>query len=153
MGANPRTKGQSGEREIADALNYVVFSEMKKQGDPKPIINSIQRNQQQSAVGGADLTNTFDLAIEVKRQEALAINTWWAQCVKSAERNGHIPVLVYRQNRGKWKVVMNCELLVSQHGTQVRHLQVRAEISWEDFLAYFADRVAIALQIGHKVTI
>lgn len=153
MGANPRTKGQTGERDIADALNYIVFCTMKSAGDPNPIINSIQRNQQQSAVGGADLTNTFGLAIEVKRQETLSINTWWIQCLKSAERNKEVPVLVYRQNRGKWRVVLMVDVPVNEFRLDIHPRHVRAEISWEDFLLYFGDRVKIFLSQGHVIKV
>ena len=99
---NVRQKGQEGEREVARALNVVICEVLKAHGIPPPPKDVVQRNQNQSAVGGSDLSNTFNLAIEVKRQEELSVNTWWKQCEKSAMENpGDVPVLVYRQNNLK----------------------------------------------------
>ncbi len=134
---NPRTKGAGGEREIADDLNYIVYSVMKELGYDKPSITSIQRNQNQSAVGGADLTGTFKLAIEVKRQEVLSVNTWWDQCVKSAQARNELPVLLYRQNGKKW----HCVLMVRVAIADSMETSVRGEISYDDFKAIFRARV------------
>ena len=76
MGINIRQKGQEGEREIQRVLEPVVRKVLERNGIPLPDKAIIRRNQNQSAVGGSDLSNTFGLAIEVKRQEALSINTW-----------------------------------------------------------------------------
>jgi hypothetical protein len=109
MGANPRTKGQSGEREVADMLNFIIYQSMKEMEFPEDqclkAMSSVQRNQNQSAVGGNDLTNCLGLSIEVKRQETLSVPAWWRQCCEAAERNGEKPVLMYRQNRKAWRVV------------------------------------------------
>ena len=80
MAINVRTKGQTGEREICDFFNNIykeVYEYLQMSLPAKPIA---QRNQNQSAVGGCDITNTCFFAVEVKRQEALSINTWWKQC-------------------------------------------------------------------------
>ncbi len=109
MGINIRTKGQEGEREIQRILNGVVDEVRKEFGLPAhaKIDKPFQRNQNQSAVGGADLSNPFNIEIEVKRQEALSVNTWWKQCILSAARTNGIPILIYRQNRKPWNVIMN----------------------------------------------
>jgi hypothetical protein len=108
MSINIRNKGQTGEREIADILNFIVYSVMKEKNFPEEEclkgISRIQRNQNQSAVGGNDLTDCFGLSIEVKRQEQLAVSTWWTQCIAAANRNNEMPVLIYRQNRKAWRV-------------------------------------------------
>ena len=80
---NIRTKGRAGEREVAKMLNDIV-SDVNRELNNVVIKGSVaaqpfQRNQNQSAVGGHDLSNPFGLAIEVKRQETLSINTWWEQ--------------------------------------------------------------------------
>ena len=102
MGINIRAKGAGGEREICDVLNSIIQDTMRILKFPPKEVEAagrtVQRNQNQSAVGGNDLTNTFGLSIEVKRQEQLAINTWWAQCLAAANRNNEHPVLLYRQN-------------------------------------------------------
>lgn len=140
MALNARTKGQEGEREIARDLNAIVDELLVEFGlarqDPgKP---RIQRNQQQSAVGGCDLVGTFGLAIEVKRQEQLSINTWWAQCVASAQKLGEEPVLLFRQNakpgqRTKWR----CMLMVDLEIPGSEALATRAEIDYDAFLMWF----------------
>lgn len=138
MTINVRTKGATGEREIANALNDILYEVLAELGMDKPDAPIIQRNQNQTAVGGKDLTNTFDLAIEVKRQEQLSVNTWWAQCVRSAERNKEKPVLIYRQNRMSWRVVMMVGIpLPGVNGSGMSIMNVRGEISWENFLTWF----------------
>ena len=106
MGANPRTKGQNGEREVALLLNGIlvlVLRELKRPAeDIGKAATSVQRNQNQSAVGGGDLINTFGLCIEIKRQETLNVEAWWRQCQTQAKRNVEWPVLLYRQNNKAW---------------------------------------------------
>lgn len=135
MGINIRTKGQEGEREVARALNSIVESVLTKHGIPFPTKPVFQRNQNQSAVGGSDLSNPFYLAIEVKRQEALAINTWWTQCCKSAIADAALPVLIFRQNgKRDWRCILRVDVPLEQ-GVHVSG--IRAEISWSDFLQWF----------------
>lgn len=154
MGANPRTKGAGGEREIADDLNYIVYKTMKELGMPNPTMSSIQRNQNQSAVGGCDLTGTFNLAIEVKRQEALSVNTWWQQCTASAQARNETPVLLYRQNGKKWRCVLMVELpLQGANGVSWATMQRRAEISWDDFKEWFAVWARKHLETGYEVKV
>ena len=145
---NIRAKGANGEREISDALNYIVYSAMKEFGLP-PIINSIQRNQNQSAGGGGDLTGTMGLSIEIKRQEALQINTWWKQCCASADRNNEIPVLIYRQSRKPWYVVINSWLLLPNNA----YIQSRCTIEYEQFKVFFTEYVRRKLRDGYIVKI
>lgn len=141
---NIRQKGQEGEREIQRALEPIVRKLMLEGGYPlsdKPIV---QRNQNQSAVGGSDLSNTFGLCIEVKRQEQLAINTWWKQCEAAAKDNDEHPVLVYRQNGKKWR----CVTLVWLHLPGGMQQQARAEMDWDSFLGWFEQWVRLKLVQG-----
>jgi len=103
---NIRAKGFNAEREVATLLNGLLIITMREMGYPENEISarSIQRNQNQSAVGGNDLSNTMGLGIEIKRHENLSgINGWWKQCVEGAARNNDHPVLLYRQNNSKWR--------------------------------------------------
>ncbi len=134
MAINIRTKGQEGEREVARAMNSIVESVLANRGIPIPSRPTVQRNQNQSAVGGSDLTNPFLLAIEVKRQEQLSINTWWNQCLAASVADGALPVLVYRRNKQAWGVVMLVDVPLGE-GAHVS--SIRAEISWSDFLQWF----------------
>lgn len=148
---NIRTKGQEGEREIVRALDGIIQKVAKEHGYE---LNgsSVQRNQNQSAVGGCDLSNTFGLAIEVKRQEVLSINTWWDQTVAQAKRNGEVPVLLYRQNRKSWKCVINGEVPLAQLSaiSQPSTVPARVEISWESFLTWFQIWVHQKMQYGEQ---
>lgn len=141
MGINPRTKGAGGEREIADALNFIIYKAMQKLGHPEPeclkSMSTVQRNQNQSAVGGSDLTNVFGLSIEVKRQENLSIPTWWTQCVASANRNNEIPVLIYRQNRKPWRVRLPVQINVPGQTGQ-GSISIIGEIGFDEFKAWFS---------------
>lgn len=139
---NVRQKGAEGEREVARALNSIINTVLAAKGIPLPPEDIVQRNQNQSAVGGSDLSNTFGLSIEVKRQEQLAINTWWAQCEASAKRNNELPVLIFRQNsKGgpkRWRVIMyaNLEIFAPQ-GYNTSTVKARCEVEWESFLQWF----------------
>jgi len=103
---NIRHKGQRGEREVAILLNGMLILVMRELGYSEPdvlaAVSSVQRNQNQTAVGGDDLVNTFEMSIEIKRHETLHVNSWWTQCVDQAKRNNYWPVLLYRQNNKPW---------------------------------------------------
>jgi hypothetical protein len=142
MGVNIRTKGAGGEREIADILNGAIYLTYKERGLPYPSSPIVQRNQNQSAVGGQDLVGTFGYAIEIKRQETLNINTWWKQCVASADTLGEEPVLIFRQSREKWRVILNA--YAQAPGLSI-YTSVRAEITIIDFVRLFRQAVTRAL--------
>lgn len=148
-------KGKTGEREVANALNGVIQEVLKRnQWSPEAVAACsmcVQRNQNQSAVGGSDLTNVFGIAVEIKRQEVLSINTWWSQCVAAAVRNKEFPVLVYRQNHKAWRVVMYGSLplpTVNAPGQTLETVSARIELSWDDFLRWFFHWVERKLMNG-----
>lgn len=157
MSINIRQKGQTGEREVAQALNPIVLRLLAKHGHQLPPADKppIQRNQNQSAVGGSDLTGTFGLAIEIKRQEQLSINTWWEQCLASAKNSQEVPVLVYRQNGKKWRVVLYAAIGLpdgrddsTASRTSGGYVRARVEMDWESFLRWFEVWVDKMLQGG-----
>jgi len=139
-------KGKQGEREVKDAMNYCVYLAMQELGYPKEEclkgMSMIQRNQIQTAIGGADLTSCFGLSIEVKRQEALTIGTWWKQCEASAKRDNNTPVLIYRQNHKAWRV-RTYAWAPLPNGHQI---QILAEMDWESFRVWFKEWVKADLQ-------
>ena len=150
---NIRAKGANGEREVAKALNAIIQKCMQDEGfTPSQVLaaaNSVQRNQNQSAVGGNDLSHTFGMSIEVKRQEALAINSWWKQTEAAAKPNNELPVLIYRQNGQKWSVVTLGSLhLPPVSGSQYGSFTCRLEMSWDAFQSWFALWVTRKLQAG-----
>lgn len=155
MAINVRTKGQQGEREVADLLNFTIYTVMKEMGYSEEEalrgMTTVQRNQQQSAVGGNDLTNCFGLSIEVKRQEALSVNTWWKQCVLAAERNSELPVLMYRQNRKPWRIRTLSWLNVGSSSKS--YMQAVVEFDIDTFKSWFHRHVQQMLIDGYEIKI
>lgn len=148
MALHAQNKGKEGEREIARALNSIIRDCLLAHGLPLPDRDVVQRNQNQSAVGGNDLSNCFGLSIEVKRQEQLSINTWWQQTVKAAQANDETPVLIFRQNRKPWRVVTMVWLPLPAENGSWASTSVRAEFDWDTFLAWFKQWVDRKLQNG-----
>jgi len=142
---NIRQKGANGERELANELNAIVVQLLTKHGIPVPDKPVIQRNQNQTAVGGNDLSNCFGIGIEVKRQEQLSVNKWWEQCVKSCAKNQEFPVLIYRQNKQAWRVVMHCWVQLPVGSVA---MMARGEVSWQFFLHWFHNWVDQKLSNG-----
>jgi hypothetical protein len=143
MSINIRTKGASAEREIANTLNAIVLKILNEKGimDTDNHNYFAQRNQNQTAVGGNDLINTYGFGIEVKRQEALSINTWWKQCAIAAFKNNEVPVLLFKQSRKKWRCIMQgfIGLPNNQFGS------CRMEIDFDTFLAAYERHVRFQL--------
>ena len=153
MAINIRQKGAEGEREIARELNRIIQSVLDYHGLDDPDVPVIQRNQNQTAVGGNDLSNVFGLGIEVKRQENLCVNVWWKQCINAAERNGEFPVLLYRQNRKAWRCVLLTQLMLPPAGSLSAVQYTRAEISWDDFQIWFREWVSRKIAAGEWVKV
>lgn len=94
MGINIRTKGASGEREVCKIL--------VEHG----LVNEASRNLDQVREGGSDVEVLSGVSIEVKRQERLAIKTWWDQVTLSASKMGKVPAVWWRPNRAKWLIML-----------------------------------------------
>ena len=132
---NIRTKGAEAEREVIRMLNDIddkVRAELEL-----PVLATkdkhFQRNPKQAAVGGHDIDCPFALGFEIKRQEQLSINTWWKQCVASAERCGGRPILMFRQSKQKWRV-MTTGFVPMPNGRMVG--PVRLEIDLDTFKSW-----------------
>ena len=122
MSASQRNKGAAGEREL-----FALLTEQ--------LGVTVTRNLSQTRGGGADSLNVEGWAIEVKRQEALSIASWWTQTQRQAEQTGRKPALFYRQSRKPWRAVLDlhhiapgvftapgslCELALSDACTVIR---------------------------------
>lgn len=158
MGANPRTKGAEGERQVIKMLTPLVVSVMTDMGAPKAQIEAaqkmIQRNQNQSAVGGNDLTHTFDISIEVKRQEQLAINTWWNQCEVAANRNNELPLLIFKQNNKPWRFITYGFLHApGKDPGSWTSVRARVEFSQDTFELWFKEWVRGKLIQGYEIKV
>ncbi len=152
MAINVRQKGAQGEREIADMLNSIIYNAMKELEFPEAEclkgLNTVQRNQMQTAIGGNDLTNCLGLSIEVKRQETLSVPAWWRQTVVAAERNNEMPVLMYRQNRKAWHV--RTYAWISCGGPN-KHLMAEVEFDIDTFKRWFKEWAKARLKEGAEV--
>jgi hypothetical protein len=137
MGSFAKQKGKRGEREVVKLLQPIVDRVFGERGLEVPVL---YRNQNQSFQGGYDIDGIDWLALEVKRQETLNINTWWKQTVRQASTK-QVPVLIYKQNRMKWRIVMFGFLDAGSVG-----VKCRVDISLEDFLIYFETRMVDVLE-------
>jgi hypothetical protein len=152
-------KGKEGEREVVKILTPIVQRVMRDMDYPEDEIiaaaGHIQRNQNQSAVGGCDLSNTFGIAFEVKRQEQLSVNTWWEQCCRAATRIEDLPVLIYRQNRKPWRIrtygFLPVPAFKGDGGHWSDHRAV-VEFDLPTFELWFSRWVRGKLEAGYKVT-
>lgn len=138
MGKFSKDKGARGEREVKDmllGLIEILISNMPHlTEDTKTQMRlCIQRNQNQTAVGGHDLNGVFGLSVEVKRVEVPNVNAWWAQCKSQAARNNEVPVLLYRGNGHSW-TCMTMGHIATPEGTM---LSIPITISESDFKAWF----------------
>jgi hypothetical protein len=96
-------KGKRAEREVCRMLQPIVDRVYSGRGEAP----TVMRNSLQTRGGGADIAEIgFEwIAIEVKHQETLAVNKWWGQAKEQAGA-GRVPVLIYKKNNVKWRVVM-----------------------------------------------
>lgn len=96
-GAGAKAKGANAERELAALLTEWATEVGKGLG--------LKRNLEQTRGGGHDLAGleAYSLAVECKRQETLALGTWWRQAVEQGEKAKATPVLAWRQNRKPWR--------------------------------------------------
>ncbi len=122
MSKMQRTKGAAGEREL-----FALLTEQ--------LGVNVTRNLTQTRAGGADTLDVLGWSIEVKRQEALSIASWWTQTQRQADALSRKPALFYRQSRKPWRAVLDlhhiapgvfrapgslCELALSDACTVIR---------------------------------
>ena len=98
MPINSRTKGSAGEREAAKI--WFDLTGIK-----------LERNLKQWRSGGFDLEGLDGWAIEVKRAKKPLLQQWWQQTIEQAGEAGLKPVLWYRLDNQKWRVVLPVGLL------------------------------------------
>ena len=102
MALNSRAKGQRAERKAIELLQPVVNKIFIEHGKQPP---ALERNLMQSMKGGYDIVGLEWLALEVKHHETLHVADWWNQACRQSKEN-QIPVLLYKQNRVVWRVVL-----------------------------------------------
>lgn len=142
-------KGKAGEQDIARRMNDIVEEEyVKAHGAlPEGWVTTVQRNQNQSAVGGDDLVGTFNFSIEIKNQKELSLNTWWKQSIASAARQGKQPVLIYKVFRKGWEVLMGGAIKhEAMNGRPAVYARCsRLQVSLDDFLDLWREVVRQSL--------
>lgn len=92
---NSRQKGKRGELELAAVLRAHGYDTRRGQ-------------QYAGANGDADVVGLPGVHIECKRVERLDLDGAMAQSVRDA-RDGELPVVMHRRNRGEWLVTMRLE--------------------------------------------
>lgn len=99
MARAERRKGRDGEREVADVFERFGWSVrgLESGGDWL------------CAIAGPRKLPT--LHVECKRAEHLRLREWLEQARTEAQP-GAVPLLVYRQNRQPWRVVLELETLL-----------------------------------------
>lgn len=93
MSKSQRTKGQSGEREVANIIRDLTGWDIRR------------RVRQHD--GDSDLEGVPNWSCEVKRHAAAQrgdIRRWWEQTVEQAGGKA-LPVLFYRRDRDEWRAV------------------------------------------------
>lgn len=93
---NSKAKGNRGERELANLL--------KSQGH-----ENAKRGQQYCGIGQADVVGIEGIHIECKRQQQVSDEKWLQQSERDAKPN-EIPVVIYRRNHEKWKILIRQDI-------------------------------------------
>lgn len=126
MPINSRNKGAAGEREVAKIIDDLLGI-------------TVQRNLDQWRAGGFDLTGLEGWAIEVKRAKKPLLSAWWKQTIEQARINNLKPVLWYRLDNQKWRVVVPMNL-ISRGLIESQDIDYCAELTPEGFAALYRER-------------
>jgi hypothetical protein len=103
MAAASRRKGLVGEREVADVFERFAWDVRGLEGEGDWLC--VSRH-----VRGLPL-----LHVEVKRAERLRLPEWLEQAKREAPA-GALPLLVFRQSRQPWRVLLELEQLLGMLG-------------------------------------
>ena len=140
-----RNKGQRAERLVIGILQPVVTKVYIAAEISTILIPQLERNLMQSNKGGYDIAGLEWLALEVKHQETLNLNSWWEQTLLQSSKLTHkgktkIPVLFYKQNNRAWKIRMYGYLDLGS-----RRVKCPADITLESFMVWFEERVKMEM--------
>lgn len=129
MPINSRNKGKSGEAEVIKIIHGELGIKCC-------------RNLDQVRNGGHDILGLDGWAIEVKRAKKPLLAQWWTQTVEQAEQGGLHPVLWYKLDYQKWRVVVPlnriCDGLDYSGG-----LEYTAEMSPQGFACLYREKYLI----------
>lgn len=127
-----RDKGMRAERQAVQMLQPVVTKQYEAHGLEAP---QLSRNLMQTARGGYDIEGLEWLALEVKHHETLQLNKWWDQAKQQAGTSRE-PVLIYKQNNVKWRVMMYGYLPLGP-----KRIKCPVDISVDSFMLWFENRL------------
>ena len=130
-----RDKGQRAERAVVGLLQPVVNKVWTESGTRVDAPPQLERNLMQCHKGGHDLVGLDWLALEVKHQETFHINDWWEQTKEQAGKH-KIPVLIYKKNNVKWRVMMFGYLEAGSN-----RVRCPVDITVDAFLVWFENRL------------
>ena len=130
-----RSKGQRAERQVVAMLQPIVEKVWAESGNDVTKTPILERNLMQSHRGGHDLVGLDWLALEVKHQETFHIKDWWAQTKQQAGGDKE-PVLVYKKNNIKWRVMMFGYLEAGS-----KRIRCPVDITVDAFLVWFENRI------------
>lgn len=129
-GLHSRNKGKKGERDVRDLFRAALAHCMDD-------VEDIRRNHQQAEIGGADLVGLPYFSVEIKRMAKITwgkqLMDWWAQCQEQADTDGLHPCLVFRQDRGKWFVMIEAWAVAFED-----EIAAPMILSWENFAWYLS---------------
>ena len=98
---NSRTKGKTGELELAEFLRAQGFD------------NSRRGQQFKGGPGSADVVGLPEgYHVECKRVEAGNLYTWLAQAKRDGGK-GAVPIVAHRRNRQDWVAILPLESLLA----------------------------------------
>lgn len=142
-GKKSQAKGKAGEREACKLMQAILDKALEKSGTGKPGSRHVQRNTLQADGGGADLIGIPGMAVEIKRQAVLRVETWWKQAVSQAElQGGQVPVLLYRQDRKQWQARIYAKLPIDREEA----LTMPVDLSIKEFSEWAVEYLVKRLQ-------
>lgn len=110
-GRASRNKGGNGERELAKLLGAYLGLDISR---------TPRSGAWEHAKG--DLYGVPGFHVECKRQERFSVEAWYRQAEGDA-KTGEIPVVIYRKNRGEWKVAISLEDFLPMMESHIKGLE------------------------------
>lgn len=100
MGSKSKRKGSAGERELAAILRERGHSVYRTYASGAGL--------EKGDLGGLEGQDGQKYHIECKRQERIEIHRWWEQAVGDCPADAQ-PLVVFRRNNEKWRVLVDLE--------------------------------------------
>ena len=111
MGKRSRDKGKTGERDARDKVRDLWNSP------------ECQRSAQACGSFSADLLGgPPGLHLEVKRYARIVPSDWVQQATDDSRKSGDVPVVLCREDRGDWNVIIPMERAEEFARALIRHM-------------------------------